>query len=159
MIRNHGEWQRPTGRRRDLRRGAIQQHLVRLNHEAAPIGVNQRHTDEMLAQHWIARGDLLGDGERLNRAVGVGGNLCAEPIRSTGAQPLRRPVAEWDAAPFFECGEEVGEGGVGKGVTLEVEAQAGGKAWATEARAELLQNRASLPVGDAVKVEEGLIRI
>ena len=44
-------------------------------------------------------------------------------------------------------------------MTLEVEAQAGGKAWTTEARAELLQHSASLAVGDPVKVEEGLIGI
>ena len=113
----------------------------------------------MLAQHWITRGNLLGDGERLNRAVRGGGNVCAESIRSACAQPLRRPVTEWDAAPLFKGGEEVGECGVGEGVPLEVEAQAGGKAWATEARAKLLQDGAPLPVGDPVKVEEGLIGI
>ena len=44
-------------------------------------------------------------------------------------------------------------------MSLEVEAQAGGEAWATEARAKLLQDGAPLPVGDPVEVEEGLIGI
>ena len=113
----------------------------------------------MLAQHWITRGDLLGDCERTNRAVCAGDNLGAEPIRSTGAQPLRRPVAEGNAAPLFKGGEEVGERGVGEGVSLEVEAQAGGEAWTTEARAELLQHSTPLAVGNPIEVEEGLIRI
>lgn len=118
---------------------------MRLNRETAPTGVDQRHTDEVLAQHWIARGDLLGDGERLNCAVYGGGEFCAKSIRSTCAQPLCRPVTEWDATPLFKCCKEVGECGVGEGVSLEVEAQASGETGATEARAELLQDGAPFP--------------
>ena len=132
---------------------------MRLNREAASAGVDQCDTDEVLAQHWITRGNLLCDSERTNRAVCGSDNFCSEAIRSACAQPLRRPVAERDAAPLFKGGEEIGERGVGEGVSLEVEAQAGGEAWATEARAKLLQDCAPLPVGDPVKVEEGLIGI
>lgn len=145
MVWDYRERQRSTDRRRDLHSGTIEQHLVRLNRKTATAGVDQCDTEEVLAQHWITRGNLLGDGERLNRAVRGGGNVCAESIRSACAQPLRRPVTEWDAAPLFKGGEEVGECGVGEGVPLEVEAQASGKAWATEARAKLLQDGAPFP--------------
>jgi len=44
-------------------------------------------------------------------------------------------------------------------MSLEVEAEASGESGASKPRAELFQHCAALPIGDAVEVQEGLVRV
>ena len=123
MIWDHRQWERTPCGARHIGARPGHQRLVRLNRDGVCIAwVQKCDAQEVLTQHVVARDDLLGDREVADGAVSAWGDHGAEPIRSAGAQPLCRPVGKRDTAPLFERGEEVGEGGVAKRVSLEVEA-------------------------------------
>ena len=123
MIRDHGKWEWPPSGARHIGARPRHQGLVRLNGDHLPIArVEERDAQEVFAQHVVARDDLLSDHQVADGAASARSDQGAESVWPAGAQPLCRPVGERDATPLFERGQEVGEGGVAKRVSLEVQA-------------------------------------
>ena len=102
----------------------------------------------------VRSGDVLGvctDGQ-LRNFLAFGVQLRGEGIRARGAQPGLRPGIKIAVRVLLERLQEVIKGGGGEGVLLEVVARTGVEIIAADVMHQLLENRRSFGIGDAIEV-------
>ena len=95
MVWNHGKWERASYGTRHIGARPCHEGFVRINGDHLPITwIEKCDTQQVLTQHVVARDHLLSNGQVANGAVSAWSDLGAEPIRSTCAEPLGRPIRE-----------------------------------------------------------------
>src|SRR5207237_4327355 len=78
--------------------------------------------------------------------------IDAEGVDACGLEPLLRPRAQVPSRRLFECAEERVEVGVAVSVAREIRADALDEWFLSDPRDQLLQDRRTLGVADAVEV-------
>jgi len=112
-----------------------------------------RFDDKSLA---FATSNLYRFDDALARSV-----LCfgGDGVDAGFLKPLGAPRLQVAAGSEFQFGEQVGEGGVGVGVLVEVVVDALEELLTAHVVHELLQHGGALGVGDAVEVDVGVVEV
>ncbi len=122
-----------------------------------PVG-EDRHLEGVRAQRRVSVRRRLFQGQRIDATVG-GLPAGRDGIDRRGLEPEPCPVAQVASRTRLERGEEVRQRGVAPGVAREIGPHAGGEGVTADGGRELLQHRSTLPVRDAVEVQEGAVGI
>ena len=101
----------------------------------------------------------LAQGETLDGAVLVLFDFGGDGVDAGFLKPLGAPRLQVAAGSEFQFGEQVGEGGVGVGVLVEVVVDALEELLTAHVVHELLQHGGALGVGDAVEVDVGVVEV
>ena len=111
------------------------------------------------AQHGMLGRSGLAQGETLDGAVLVLFDFGGDGVDAGFLKPLGAPRLQVAAGSEFQFGEQVGEGGVGVGVLVEVVVDALEELLTAHVVHELLQHGGALGVGDAVEVDVGVVEV
>ena len=113
----------------------------------------------MRTQHRVFGRRALGELQFGDGAVRVYGQAGGDRVDAGFLQPLGAPGLEIAAGGLLQFAQQVGQGGVGVGVAVQVVVDTFEELRAAHVECQLLQHGGALGVGDAVEVDVGVVEV